>query len=99
MKLKPRYHFAGTHHRFYERTPYRYARVIIISRHKYLVHESSVNVLVHVSPIASPKLMEISPPPLPPPPQAHSGFSLSHKGLEDMVLYSVCATHHTYMNV
>ena len=24
MRLKPRYHFAGTHHRFYERTPYRY---------------------------------------------------------------------------
>ena len=24
MRLKPRYHFAGTHHKFYERTPYRY---------------------------------------------------------------------------
>lgn len=23
MAVKPRYHFAGKHHRFYERTPYR----------------------------------------------------------------------------
>ena len=24
VKLKPRYHFVATHHKFYERTPYRY---------------------------------------------------------------------------
>ena len=29
MRLKPRYHFAGTHHKFYERTPYRYSTLYI----------------------------------------------------------------------
>ena len=29
MAVKPRYHFAGKHHRFYERTPYRLGMCII----------------------------------------------------------------------
>ena len=31
MAVKPRYHFAGKHHRFYERTPYRLGMCIISS--------------------------------------------------------------------
>ena len=33
MAVKPRYHFAGKHHRFYERTPYRLGIPRLLSSH------------------------------------------------------------------
>ena len=66
MAIKPRYHFAGKHHQFYERTPYRsvcylfvcMSTIVYVCIHIY--HELSVakldNVSWHAPPVSATQL-------------------------------------------